>query len=79
MVRRPNWNNDWSDVRLFGRIVWWIGATVSSFLLGLFLILFAPRAADAVGRAGIERTGPSFGWGAIVFFAVPAAATYPIQ
>jgi hypothetical protein len=74
VVRRPNWNNDWSDVRLFGRIVWWIGATVSSFLLGLFLILFAPRAADAVARAGTERTGPSFGWGALAFFAIPVAA-----
>jgi hypothetical protein len=74
VVRRPNWNNDWSDVRLFGRIVWWIGATVSSFLLGLFLILFAPRAADAVALAGTERTGPSFGWGALAFFAVPVAA-----
>jgi hypothetical protein len=74
VVRRPNWNNDWSDVRLFGRVVWWIGATVSSFLLGLFLILFAPRAADAVWRAGTERTGPAFGWGALAFFAIPVAA-----
>jgi hypothetical protein len=55
-------------------VVWWIGATVSSFLLGLFLILFAPRAADAVSRAGIERTGPAFGWGALAFFAIPVAA-----
>ncbi|MFN8231964.1 MAG: hypothetical protein U0V56_00270 [Actinomycetota bacterium] len=74
VVRRPNWNSDWGDVRLFGRIVWWIGATVSSFLLGLFLILFAPRAADAVARAGTARMGPSFGWGALTFFAIPVAA-----
>jgi hypothetical protein len=74
VVRRPNWNNDWGDVRLFTRIAWWVGATVSSFLLGLFLILFAPRAADAVARTGTARTGPSFGWGALTFFAIPVAA-----
>jgi hypothetical protein len=73
-VRRPSWNTDWGDVRLFGRIAIWVAATVSSFLLGLFLILFAPRAADAVARSGIARTGPSFGWGALAFFAIPIAA-----
>ncbi len=73
-VRRPNWNTDWGEVRLFGRIAIWVAATVSSFLLGLFLILFAPRAADAVARSGIARTGPSFGWGALAFFAIPIAA-----
>jgi hypothetical protein len=74
-VRRPNWNNEWSDVRLFGRIAIWIASTVSSFLLGLFLILFAPRAADAVARTGVARIGASFGWGALTFFAIPIAAS----
>jgi hypothetical protein len=73
-VRRPDWNADWRDLRLFGRIAIWIASTVSSFLLGLILILFAPRAADAVARTGIARIGPSFGWGALAFFAIPTAA-----
>jgi hypothetical protein len=73
-VRRPDWNADWRDFRLFGRIAIWIASTVSSFLLGLVLILFAPRAADAVARTGIERIGPSIGWGALAFFAIPTAA-----
>jgi hypothetical protein len=56
------------------RFALWIGTTVSSFLLGLLLLLFAPRAAEAVASVGRSRSGAAFGWGALVLFGVPIAA-----
>jgi hypothetical protein len=54
-----------------GRIVLWIAATVSSFLLGGALLLVAPRAADATARAGRTAIGPAIGLGFAVAIGVP--------
>jgi hypothetical protein len=54
-----------------GRVVLWIAATVSSFLLGGFLLLVAPRAMESAGRAGRRSVGPAIGMGFAVFFGVP--------
>jgi hypothetical protein len=56
------------------RFALWIGTTVSSFVLGLLLLLFAPRAAEAVASVGGSRAGAAFGWGALALFGVPIAA-----
>jgi hypothetical protein len=60
--------------RWIGRFVIWLIATCSSFLLGLALTLWMPRAADALARTGATRMGASFGFGALWFFAIPIAA-----
>lgn len=60
------------------RIVVWLATSVSSFLLGLFLILFVPRAADAAARTGIDRPGASVGFGFLVLIGVPIAAVAAI-
>ena len=44
-------------------------------MLGLLLLWFAPRAADAVIEAGTKAVGLSIGWGAAVFFGLPAIGT----
>lgn len=49
----------------------WIAVTVSAFLLGLLLLLLAPRAADAVARAGRGSPLGSFLWGLLLFFLLP--------
>jgi hypothetical protein len=49
-------------------IGFWIAVTVSVFLLGLLLLLLAPRAADAVARSGPLK---SFLIGLLVFFLLP--------
>ncbi len=54
-----------------GRIVLWIAATVSSFLLGGALLLVSPRGADAVARAGRNAIGPAIGLGFAVAIGVP--------
>lgn len=49
----------------------WIAVTVSALLLGLLLLLLAPRAADAVARAGRGSPFGSFLWGLLLFFLLP--------
>jgi hypothetical protein len=60
------------------RILVWLATSVSSFLLGLLLILFAPKAADATARTGIERLGASIGFGVLVLIGVPLASIVAI-
>ncbi|HEY7105572.1 MAG TPA: hypothetical protein VH986_04175 [Acidimicrobiia bacterium] len=54
-----------------GRIVLWIAATVSSFLLGGFLLLVAPRAAEGAALAGRRAVGPAIGLGFAVAIGAP--------
>jgi hypothetical protein len=73
-VAGVNFNFDWHGLRLASRIAIWIATTVSSFLLGLLLVLFVPRAADAVARAGGVRIGAAAGWGILLFIGLPMFA-----
>jgi hypothetical protein len=56
-----------------GRIVLWITATVSSFVLGAVLLLLAPRGMDSVVAAGRSAIGPVIGLGFAVVSGVPIA------
>ena len=62
---------------IFGRFTWisrfavWVAVSVSILVLGLLLLLFAPRAAESVALAARERIGPSIGWGVGLFFGLP--------
>jgi len=65
---------------ILGRITWisrfavWVAVSVSILVLGVLLLLFAPRAADAVAAAAVQRIGPSIGWGLGLFFGIPIVA-----
>jgi cytoskeletal protein CcmA (bactofilin family) len=63
-----------TGVGLLGRFVVWLAMTASLLVLGLLLLLFAPRAADAVALAARERTGAAVGWGIGLFLLLPIAA-----
>ncbi len=62
---------------IFGRFTWisrfavWVAVSVSILVLGLLLLLFAPRAAESVAVAARERIGASIGWGVGLFFGLP--------
>ncbi len=53
------------------RIAWWIGYSVSTLILGLLLLAFAPALDLAIARSARERTGAALGFGAVVFFVLP--------
>jgi hypothetical protein len=62
---------------ILGRFTWisrfavWAAVSVSILVLGLLLLLFAPRAAESVAVAAVERIGASIGWGVGLFFGLP--------
>lgn len=65
------------DAGAFGvasRVAWWLGYSVSTLVLGLLLLLFAPGLDAAIVRAVRERMGGSIGFGALVFFVLPIVA-----
>lgn len=55
-------------------IGFWIAVGVSLLVLGLLLLLLAPRAADAVGRTLRSKWGLAIGVGLLVFIALPIIA-----
>jgi hypothetical protein len=55
------------------RIAIWFATSVSSLVLGLLLLLFAPRAGEAVAATATGRFGRSIGIGLAVFFGLPIA------
>lgn len=63
-----------TGVSFLGRFVVWLAMTVSLLVLGLLLLVFAPRAADVVALAARERSGAAVGWGIGLFLLLPIAA-----
>lgn len=73
-IRRVSRLNNLREFTIVGRILVWLATSVSSFLLGLLLILFVPRAVDATARTGIDRLGASIGFGLLALIGVPLVA-----
>jgi hypothetical protein len=69
-----NFNFDWHGLRFASRIAIWVATTVSSFLLGLLMVILVPRAADAIARAGGARAGAAAGWGVLLLIGLPIFA-----
>ena len=65
---------DAGDIGFASRIVWWIGYSVSTLILGLLLLLVAPGLDGAIDRTSRQRTGASIGLGVAVFFLLPLVA-----
>jgi hypothetical protein len=65
---------DVGNTSLIGAIGFFIGFVVSMFLLGLILILLAPRAAEAVARTGRRKALVSAGVGLLGIILIPVIA-----
>ena len=69
---------DWADgldlLPFIGAFVLWLAISVSSLLLGLLLLLIAPRAADAIAAQTRERIGVTIAIGLAIFIVLPLAA-----
>jgi hypothetical protein len=65
---------DAGDASLIGAIGFFVGFVVSMFLLGLILILLAPRAAEAVARTGRSKALVSAGVGLLGIILIPVIA-----
>jgi hypothetical protein len=65
---------DWGTVGLVSRFAWWFGYSISVLILGLLLLLFAPRLDEALVGAWEGRRGASIGLGVAAFFLLPIVA-----
>jgi hypothetical protein len=65
---------DLEDFGLASRIAWWIGVTVSTLILGMLLLLFAPRAAESLETVVRNQLGSSIAWGVGLLILLPLVA-----
>jgi hypothetical protein len=65
---------DFEGFGIATRFAWWLAYSVSTLVLGLAVLLFAPRLDAAAIDALRRRMGASIGFGFAVFFLVPIAA-----
>lgn len=56
-----------------GRFFIWLAYSVSVFVLGLLLLLLAPRGMERAEGVARKRIGASIGWGFLLFFGLPVA------
>src|SRR4051794_9466170 len=72
-ISHQNWRNT-SGIRWLFRLILWAAVTVSTLILGLVLLAFAPRAAESAWVTAQGRTGVAIAWAAGLFFGVPIVA-----
>jgi cytoskeletal protein CcmA (bactofilin family) len=72
-VSKEDWPDSWDVVPFVGAFVLWLAITISMALLGLLMLLIAPRAADVIEARSRERIGPLIAIGFAVAIAVPIA------
>ncbi len=63
---------------LVTRLPVWIAISFSTLLLGLLLLLLAPRGADAIAAVARTAPGASIGWGAGLFFGLPVLSVVAV-
>jgi hypothetical protein len=72
--RSSSFNVNFGQITAVGRILVWLASSVSSFLLGLLLVLAVPKAMDTSARTATQRFGASIGFGFLMFIGLPIAA-----
>jgi hypothetical protein len=69
---------DWSDslglLPFIGAFVFWLAVSISTVVLGIVLLLIAPRAADAIHARAREQIGPAIAIGIAIFIVLPLTA-----
>jgi cytoskeletal protein CcmA (bactofilin family) len=65
---------DLGGVAVLGGLLFWLAITVSMAVLGILLLLVAPRAAEAIEGRARERIGPTIAIGIAVAIALPLGA-----
>jgi hypothetical protein len=73
-VSEENWPELGGAALIVGAFVVWLAIGVSAALLGVLLLLIAPRAADALQARSRERIGPLIAIGIAIGIVLPVAA-----
>jgi cytoskeletal protein CcmA (bactofilin family) len=72
-VTQEDWDDSLEFLPFIGAFVLWLGITISMALLGVLLLLIAPRAADALAARSRERIGPLIAIGIAIAICLPLA------
>jgi cytoskeletal protein CcmA (bactofilin family) len=72
-VKEEDWPDSWDFVPFVGAFVFWIAIGVSLAILGVLLLLIAPRAAEALEARSRGRIGPLIAIGLAIAIALPLA------
>lgn len=72
-VEEEDWTESVEFAPFVGAFVLWLTITISAAILGVLLLLIAPRAADAIAARSRERVGPLIAIGFAVFIVLPLA------
>jgi hypothetical protein len=73
-VSEEGWDDSLEFLPFIGAFLLWLGITVSMAILGVLLLLIAPRAADAIQERSRERVGIVTAIGIAVTICLPLAA-----
>ena len=73
-VTKEDWGDSVDFLPFIGAFVFWLGMSVSMAILGVLLLLIAPRAADALYARSRERVGPVIAIGVAIGICLPLAA-----
>lgn len=75
-IKDKNWADTLSSPGwgLAGQFAWWLAVSVSTLLVGVLLLLLAPRMLAAAERSARGHLWPAIGWGVLVAIAVPLVA-----
>jgi|SRR5215203_4879154 len=73
-VSKQDWDDSLEFLPFLGAFLLWLGITISMAILGMLLLLIAPRAADAVHERSRERVGILIAIGMAVAICLPLAA-----
>jgi hypothetical protein len=73
-VNKEDWGDSVDFLPFVGAFVLWLGVGISMAILGVLLLLIAPRAADALHARSRERVGPVIAIGVAIGICLPLAA-----
>lgn len=74
-VTKEDWGDSVDFLPFLGAFVFWLAVGISMAILGVLLLLIAPRAAEALHARSRERVGPVIAIGFAIGICLPLAAT----
>ncbi|HXS46279.1 MAG TPA: polymer-forming cytoskeletal protein [Solirubrobacterales bacterium] len=73
-IEKEGWTDSLGLFPFIGAFVFWLAIGISAAVLGILLLLIAPRAADAVSARARERIGPTIAIGIAILIVLPLFA-----
>jgi MFS family permease len=73
-TEKENWTDSIDLFPFIGAFVLWLAVGISAAILGILLLLIAPRAADAIAARTRDRIGVTIAIGLAIFIVLPLAA-----